>query len=94
MLLRLGARLRVAGRHLLVGWYAWRDPALAWPGRLGLLCMALYVLSPVDLFPDGIPLLGWLDDLVVIGLVLPLFMKLLPADVLRDARRRAGVVGK
>lgn len=91
MLLRLGARLRAGGRHLLVGWHAWRDPALKWPGKLALLLMAIYVLSPIDIIPDWIPFLGWVDDLVMVGIVLPLFMKLLPEGVLRQARQRAGV---
>lgn len=90
MALRLLRRLRAVGRHLRVGWYAWRNPALGWPGKLMLVLMALYLLSPIDLVPDGIPLLGWIDDAVLAAIVLPLFLKLLPADVLHDARRKAG----
>lgn len=91
MLLRLGTRLRAAGRHLLVGWHAWRDPALAWPGRLMLALMALYLLSPFDLVPDWLPVLGWLDNLALVSLVLPMLLRLLPAEVLRQAQRRAGL---
>ncbi len=91
MLLRLGGRLRVAGRHLLVGWHAWCDPALRWPGKLMLALIALYLLSPFDLVPDWLPVLGWLDDVALVGLVLPVLLRLLPADVLRQARRRAGL---
>ncbi len=91
MLLRLGSRLRVAGRHLLVGWHAWRNPALPWPGKLMLALMALYLLSPFDLVPDWLPVLGWLDDLALVGLVLPILLRLLPAEVLRQARCRAGL---
>ena len=53
--------------------------------------MALYLLSPFDLLPDWIPLLGWIDDLMLISIVLPLFLRLLPADVLLRAQRRAGM---
>ncbi len=90
MLWRLGARWRAASRHLRVGWHAWRNPALKWHGRVVLLGMVIYVLSPIDILPDWIPLLGWVDDIVLISIVLPLFMKLLPADVLRQARQSAG----
>lgn len=90
MLTRLVRRIRAAGRHLLVGWYAWRNPALGWPGRIALLAMAFYLLSPIDLLPDGLPLLGWLDDFALIAFVLPLLLKLLPADVIREAREKAG----
>ncbi len=90
MLLRLVARLKVASGHLRVGWHAWRNPALKWHGKLVLLGMAVYVLSPIDIIPDWIPLMGWIDDLMLIGVVLPVVMKLLPADVLRQARQSAG----
>ncbi|MCM0044183.1 MAG: DUF1232 domain-containing protein [Burkholderiaceae bacterium] len=90
MLFRLTRRLRAAGRYLLVGWHAWRHPALRWPGKLVLVLMALYLLTPIDIVPDGIPLLGWLDDFALVAIVLPLFLKLLPADIVRDARRKAG----
>lgn len=89
-MMRLLLRLRAAGRHLLVAWHAWRDPALRWPGRLMLVALALYLLSPIDLIPDGIPLLGWLDDFALIAFVLPRLLKMLPAGVLREARKKAG----
>lgn len=89
MLLRLGSRLRAAARHLQVAWHAWCNPAMTWHGKLVLVGMAVYVLSPIDIVPDWIPLLGWVDDLVLIGIVLPLFMKLLPPDVLRQAQQAA-----
>lgn len=89
-MMRLLLRLRAAGRHLLVAWHAWRDPALRWPGRLVLVALALYLLSPIDLIPDGIPLLGWLDDFALIAFVLPRLLKMLPAGVLREARKKAG----
>lgn len=91
-MMRLMLRLRAAGRHLLVGWHAWRDPALRWPGRLMLLAVGLYLLSPVDLIPDGIPLLGWLDDFALIAFILPLLLKTLPAHVLQEARKKAGAI--
>ena len=56
-----------------------------------LLWVALaYALSPIDLIPDFIPVLGFLDDIIIVpGLVL-LAVKLVPADVVRDCRVRAG----
>lgn len=66
-----------------------RDPRT--PGRLRLLALAIaaYALSPIDLIPDFIPLLGYLDDLLLVPLGLWLVLRLLPAAVLRDARARA-----
>ena len=74
----------------MVAWHAWRHPDLGWPGRLMLAAMALYLISPVDLIPDGIPVLGWLDDFALIAFILPQLLKFLPATVLQDARRKAG----
>lgn len=91
---RLARRLKIAGRHLRVGWYAWKNPALRWPGKLMLALMAMYLLSPIDIVPDTIPLLGWLDDFALVAVVLPMLLKLLPADVLRQAEERAGVAGQ
>lgn len=88
--MRLMLRLRAAGRHLLVAWHAWRNPALRWPGRLMLVAIALYLLSPIDLVPDGIPLLGWVDDFALIAFILPKLLTMLPAHVLQEARNKAG----
>jgi uncharacterized membrane protein YkvA (DUF1232 family) len=89
-MMRLMRRLRAAGRHLLVAWYAWRHPDLRWPDRLMLVAIALYLFSPVDLIPDSIPLLGWLDDFAVITFLLPHLLKILPAAVLQAAKKKAG----
>src|SRR6476619_3917116 len=83
------ARLRVLKRESLVVWYAARDPRLPWPVRLLALAVAAYALSPIDLIPDFIPVLGYLDDLVLVPLGIALVVKLTPAPVLADARVRA-----
>ena len=82
-------RLHALKRESLVVWYAARDPRLPWPVRLLALAVAAYALSPIDLIPDFIPVLGYLDDLVVVPLGIALVIKLAPAPVLADARARA-----
>ena len=80
----LAHRLRVEAHTV---WLAIRDPATPWPARaLGLL-IAAYALSPIDLIPDFIPVLGLLDDLVLIPAGLWLLHRMMPADLL--ARHRA-----
>jgi uncharacterized membrane protein YkvA (DUF1232 family) len=81
--------LRAAGSHLRGAWYAWRHPELPLAGRLMLIGMAIYVISPIDLVPDVLPVLGWLDDLALLTLILPLLLKLLPEEVLIEARRQS-----
>ena len=83
------ARLRALKRESLVVYYAARDPRLPWHVRLLALAVAAYALSPIDLIPDFIPVLGYLDDLVLVPLGVALVVKLTPGDVLADARERA-----
>lgn len=83
------ARLRALKRESLVVYYAARDPRLPWHVRVLALAVAAYALSPIDLIPDFIPVLGYLDDLVLVPLGIALVVKLTPDHVLADARERA-----
>ena len=76
-------------RESLVVHYAARDPRLPWHVRVLALAVAAYALSPIDLIPDFIPVLGYLDDLVLVPLGIALVVKLTPDNVLADARERA-----
>jgi uncharacterized membrane protein YkvA (DUF1232 family) len=76
-------------RHTLTVYYAARDPRTPWPVRLLALAVAAYALSPIDLIPDFIPVLGVLDDLVILPLGLWLVVRLTPAEVVAAARERA-----
>lgn len=86
---RLFGRIRVMRSHLRVAWYAWRHPDTPFAGKIGLMLLALYVLSPIDLIPDALPVLGWLDDLAVLGLLVPMLLNFLPAKVISEARKKA-----
>ena len=79
-------RLRV---EVHAGWLAARHPRTPWPVRLFGLALTAYALSPLDLIPDFIPVLGLLDDLVLIPAGLWLFEKMVPAEVLAECRQRA-----
>ena len=61
------------------------------PGRVRLLLWLLlaYVASPIDLVPDFIPVIGYLDDLIVVPLGIALALKLVPAQVMADCRAQA-----
>ncbi len=89
MIGRLLLRLRATGHHLRIAWYVWRHPKLPLAGRVMLIVMAIYVISPIDFIPDALPFLGWLDDLALMTLILPLMLRLLPAEVITDARRQS-----
>ena len=69
-------------------WAALRHPLTPGWFRLGVALAALYVVSPFDLVPDFVPLLGVMDDLVIVPLVLRWLLERLPAEVRQGARRR------
>lgn len=68
---------------------ACRDKRCPWSARLLGAIIIAYALSPIDLIPDFIPILGLLDDLILVPLGIVLVRRLIPAEVLDDARRRA-----
>jgi uncharacterized membrane protein YkvA (DUF1232 family) len=73
-------------------WHALRQPqAPSWL-KLGALGIVLYVLSPVDLIPEVVPLFGVLDDLVVVPLAIRWLIKRLPPGLRAEAEQRAGRV--
>jgi len=63
-----------------------RDPRVPWYARALAIAVAAYALSPIDLIPDFIPVLGYLDDLILIPLGLWAVLRLIPADVLAEYR--------
>jgi uncharacterized membrane protein YkvA (DUF1232 family) len=67
-------------------WLCARDPNVALPVRIFGLAIAAYALSPIDLIPDFIPVIGLLDDLVIIPVCLWLFLKLLPDGIFAHHR--------
>ena len=70
---------------------AYKDPRVPWYARLWVAIVVGYALSPIDLIPDFIPVLGYVDDLVLIPLGVLLAIKLIPAPVLAECRHRAQV---
>lgn len=66
-----------------------RDPRVPIVAKLLVALVVAYVLSPIDLIPDFIPILGQLDDLMIIPLGLWIAMRLVPSDVWRECRMRA-----
>lgn len=70
-------------------WFAQRNPKTPWYAKaLGLFVVA-YALSPIDLIPDFIPVLGYVDDVLLLPGLIWLTVKLLPSDVLAQCRLQA-----
>jgi uncharacterized membrane protein YkvA (DUF1232 family) len=68
---------------------AYRDPRTPWYAKLVAACVVGYAFSPIDLIPDFIPVLGYLDDLLLLPLGVALALKLIPKQVMADSRLRA-----
>ena len=68
---------------------AHKDPRTPWYAKIFSAVVVGYAFSPIDLIPDPIPILGYLDDLVLIPLGVFLAIKMIPAEVMTDSRRKA-----
>lgn len=70
-------------------WIAYRKPEVPWYAKAFCALVVAYAFSPIDLIPDFIPVLGYLDDLVLIPLGVALAIKMIPVDILAAARAEA-----
>lgn len=66
-----------------------KDPRVPWYGRAWIAVVVAYAFSPIDLIPDFIPVLGYLDDLILVPLGVLLAIRLIPGPVLAECRQRA-----
>lgn len=71
---------------------ACRDPRVPWYAKAFTVCVVGYALSPIDLIPDAIPIVGYLDDLVLVPLGILAARRMIPGPVLAECRVRAHVV--
>ncbi|HYE89365.1 MAG TPA: phosphatase PAP2 family protein [Terriglobales bacterium] len=82
-------RARQLEREVYALYFAVRDPRVPWPAKALAACVVAYALSPIDLIPDVIPVLGYVDDLVLIPLGVLAVRRLVPAGVLTECRVKA-----
>lgn len=68
---------------------AYRHPRVKWYAKLFAAAVAAYAFSPIDLIPDFIPVLGYLDDLVIVPLGVMLALRLIPSEVMAECRAKA-----
>jgi uncharacterized membrane protein YkvA (DUF1232 family) len=85
-------RARRLRREVYALYLACRDPRVPWYAKALAGTMVAYALGPIDLIPDFVPVLGYLDELIVIPLGVLLVRRLVSDDVLADCRARAEVM--
>ena len=76
-------------RQTLTLYYAARDPDTPWHAKLVAGLVVAYALSPIDLIPDFVPILGYLDDVIIVPAGIWLALKLVPPPVTEAARQKA-----
>jgi uncharacterized membrane protein YkvA (DUF1232 family) len=89
MLQALRARVLGLKAETLALYLAARDPRTPWTAKVLVGLVVAYVLSPIDLIPDFVPALGYLDDLILVPLGIALAIRLVPREVLAECRARA-----
>ncbi|WP_420565198.1 YkvA family protein [Thalassobaculum sp.] len=89
MLDRLKLWVRSVKRDAVALYLAARDPRTPWYAKALAAVVVAYALSPIDLIPDFIPVLGYLDDIVIVPLGLWLVLRMIPAEVMEECRVEA-----
>jgi len=84
-------RARQLKKETYAIYIACKDPRVPWYARLFAGFVVAYAFSPIDLIPDVIPILGYLDDLVLVPLGIILVLKMIPPAVLAECREKAEV---
>ncbi len=89
VLQRLKRWARALKRDVLALWIAARDARTPWHAKAVAGAVAAYALSPIDLIPDFIPVLGYLDDLLIVPLGIALALRLVPSELMAAFRQEA-----
>jgi uncharacterized membrane protein YkvA (DUF1232 family) len=89
MIEKLKQKARALKKEVFVLYLAYQNPQTPWYAKLFAMIVVAYAFSPIDLIPDFIPVLGYLDDLVLIPLGVSLALKMIPENVLHSARQEA-----
>ncbi len=89
MLIAWRERARALKLETLALYFAYRDPRMPWYARAWAGLVLAYAFSPIDLIPDFIPVLGYLDDLLLVPLGIALALRMAPGAVMESARQEA-----
>jgi uncharacterized membrane protein YkvA (DUF1232 family) len=91
---RLERLAKLAKRDGIALYLATRDPRVAWWVKAFAVLVAAYVLSPIDLIPDFIPVLGFLDELILLPLAVGLIVRAIDPAVMEELRAKAGRIAE
>lgn len=94
MISKLKNWARTIKRDVHAIYLAARDPRTPWYAKALALCVAGYALSPIDLIPDFVPVLGYLDDVIILPLGILAVVKMIPPEVMAEHRAAAALAGE
>jgi uncharacterized membrane protein YkvA (DUF1232 family) len=89
MFARLLILFKATGRDIVVLWYACRNAGTPLVIKICAVLMAVYVVSPVDLITDALPILGWVDDMALLAIGVPAILKRVPPSIMSGAQAAA-----
>lgn len=81
-------------QDLFVLFLSYKDSRTPWYAKIVAICVVAYAFSPIDLIPDFIPILGYVDDLIIVPLGIFLALKLIPPFVIEENREKAKQINK
>lgn len=91
MLERLKKWAKLVKRDVFALYLAGRDSRVPWYAKVLAAATAAYAFSPIDLIPDFIPVLGYLDDAIIVPLAILLVIKLIPPELMAELRQEAEI---
>ena len=86
ILTKLKKHAKKLKQNLFVLYLSYKDNRTPWYAKVAAICVVAYAFSPIDLIPDFIPVLGYLDDLILVPLGISLALKLIPLEVIEANR--------
>ncbi|MDT3740214.1 MAG: YkvA family protein [Candidatus Kapabacteria bacterium] len=92
MIERIKHKVKHLKSEVIALYFAYSDPRVPWYAKLFIVILVGYALSPIDLIPDFIPILGYLDDLILIPLGITVALKMIPNQVMVESRIKASTL--
>ncbi|KRF51125.1 hypothetical protein ASG99_28165 [Bacillus sp. Soil768D1] len=89
MFKKIKAWTRNLKKQVFILYFAYKDNRVSWYAKLFVACVVAYAFSPIDLIPDFIPILGYIDDVIIVPLGIMLALKMIPESVLIDCEEKA-----
>jgi uncharacterized membrane protein YkvA (DUF1232 family) len=87
-------RAREIKRNVFILYLAYKDPRVPWYAKLFAALVVAYVFSPIDFIPDFIPVLGYLDELIIVPFGITLALQMIPQPVIAECRTKAEEIRK